>query len=152
MNWAKTAWLIVLLAVVVKAQDTLLTVNALETALNAKPLGAAADALVNRLRRTYGNDLAKPVAPKVDDLDVAWVIEAPGAKEVRVMFAQWQQGLPLVRIGETHVFAGVKHFGWGDAMRWQYEVDGKRIQAGNGQLEVYTTSVAESLKLQRRRC
>ena len=139
MKWAKTALLIVLFSVVVNAQDTLLTVNALEAALNAKPTGAAADALVNRIRQTFGNDLTKPLAPKVDDLDVAWVIEAADAKEARVMFDHLQQGLPLARIGASNVFAGVKHFGWGDAVRWQYEVDGKRWQVGNGQLELYTT-------------
>ena len=58
---------------------------------------------------------------------------------MRVMFDHWQQGLTLARIGETNVFAGVKRFGWGDAMRWQYEVDGKRMQVGSGQLELYTT-------------
>ncbi len=144
MQWAKSVCFVVLLSFAAFAQEAL-TPAALEAALNAKPSGAAADALVARLRQTFGNDLAKPLAPKADELDVAWAIEvAPDGKEVkevRVMFdhLQPQQGLLLTRVGTSNVFAGVKHFGWGDAMRWQYDVDGKRMQVGTGQLEIYTT-------------
>ena len=139
MKWAKTALLILLFSVAIHAQDAPLTPNALEAALAAKPTGAAAETLVARIRQTFGADLAKPLAPKIDDLDAAWVIEAPDAKEVRVMFDHLQVGLPLTRVGTSNIFAGVKHFGWGDGVRWQYELDGKRLAVGNGQLELYTT-------------
>ena len=138
MQWAKSVCLIMLFSLVVCAQESL-TPAALEAALSAKPSGADADALVARVRQTFGNELAKPLAPKIDELEAAWAIEAPEAKEVRVMFDNLQAGLPLMRIGTSNVFAGVKHFGWGDAMRWQYEMDGKRVQVGTGQLEIYTT-------------
>jgi enterochelin esterase family protein len=139
MKWTKTVFMIVLFSVSGFAQDALLTVAALEAALAAKPEGAAADALVARLRQTFGADLSKPLAPKVDELVAAWAIEAPDAKAVFVVSDQTQFRLPLARVGTSHVFAGVKHFGWGDAVRWQYDVDGRRLTAGNGQLELYTT-------------
>ncbi len=144
MQWAKSVCFVVLFSIATFAQEAL-TPAALEKSLEAKPTGAAADALVARIRQTFGNDLAKPLAPKADELDVAWAIEvAPDgkdAKEVRVMFdhLQPQNGLLLTRIGTSNVFAGVRHFGWGDATRWQYDVDGKRMQVGSGQLEIYTT-------------
>jgi enterochelin esterase family protein len=55
-----------------------------------------------------------------------------------VVSDETQFSFPLTRVGETNVYAGVKHFGWGNAIRWQYDVDGRRLQSGNGQLEVYT--------------
>ena len=146
MQWAKSICFVVLFCLAAFAQEAL-TPAALEKALEAKPSGAAADALVARIRQTFGGDLAKPLAPKVDELEAAWAIEAADAKAVNVMFDNLQVGLPLTRIGTSNVFAGVKHFGWGDAMRWQYEVDGKRMQVGTGQLEIYTTPPEAKEKL-----
>jgi enterochelin esterase family protein len=125
------------------AQEAPLTPQALETALAAKPAGAEAEALAARIRQTFGADignLSKPAAPKVDELAVAWALEVAGAQAApRVVSDGTQFVLPLTRVGTTNVYAGVRHFGWGDAVRWQFEVDGKRLQVGNGQLEVYTT-------------
>ena len=45
-----------------------------------KPAGAAAEQLAARIRTWFGGteNLLKGPAPKIDDLTVAWAIEAPG--------------------------------------------------------------------------
>ena len=125
------------------AQEAPLTVRSLERALASKPEGAEAEALAQRIRALFGPDIAnpaRPAGPKVDELVVAWAIEAPNAAAPpRIVSDQTQFAFPLTRVGATNVYAGVRHFGWGNAFRWQYDVDGRRLQAGNGQLEVYTT-------------
>ncbi|MDX2034865.1 MAG: alpha/beta hydrolase-fold protein [Blastocatellia bacterium] len=137
------ALLLLFLSVPMVAQEAPLTVRALERALAARPAGAEAEALAQRIRAFFGPDIAnpaKPAAPKVDELVVAWAIEVPNAAAPpRIVSDQTQFFLPLTRVGATNVYAGVKHFGWGNAVRWQYDVDGRRLTAGNGQLEVYTT-------------
>ncbi|MFN0087642.1 MAG: alpha/beta hydrolase [Blastocatellia bacterium] len=124
------------------AQEAPLTVHSVERALAANPKGAEAESLAQRIRAYFGPDianLARPAAPKIDELTVAWAIEAPNtAAPPRIVSDQTQFSFPLKRVGETNVYAGVRHFGWGNAVRWQYDVDGRRAAAGNGQLEVYT--------------
>ena len=137
------AWsLLTLITLAPAAQDTPPTVQSLERALAANPKGADAEKLAQRIRAVIGPDianLAKPPAPKIDELAVAWAIEVPNATAPpRVVSDESQFSLPLTRVGETNVYAGVKHFGWGNAIRWQYDIDGRRLQSGNGQLEVYT--------------
>src|SRR5262245_31456128 len=61
------------------AQESALTPKALESALAAKPQGAAAEQLAARIRSTFGEALPRGAAPKVDELAVAWAIEAGDA-------------------------------------------------------------------------
>lgn len=127
------------------AQEAPLTPLALEAALNANPTGAQAEQLAARLRQTFGPDLgnlAKLPGPKIDELTVAWALEAPNlTAPPLVVTADGSFSLKLTRIGTTNVYAGVKHFNWGDAALWQYELTDAagihRVRVGNGQLETY---------------
>lgn len=126
---------------------TPLTVKSLEKALATPRAGTDAEQLNNELagaiRAFIGPDIAnlqKPPAPKIDELTVAWGIEVPGAQTTpKVVSDDGQLSFNLTRVGTTNVYAAVKHFNWGDAYRWHYEIDGRKLMAGNGQLEVYTT-------------
>ena len=63
-----------------RAQDgTALTPTALQAALDAKPSGADAERLAERIRTWFGGAeaLAQGGAAKIDDLLVAFAIEAP---------------------------------------------------------------------------
>jgi enterochelin esterase family protein len=133
-----------------KAEE--LTPQALRDKLAAKPSGDAAEALAKELRAWFGKDrLLAGGSPKVDGLEVAWAIESPGAEAAEVVSLDESFRLPLVRLGETNVFAATAPLPEGTAMRWAYQVDGKRIPPGTGpgpgrgrgnnanQLEVYLT-------------
>lgn len=124
-----------------------LTVKSLEKALAANPAGTEAqqinDELVGGIRSFIGPDIAnlsKLPAPKIDELSVAWGIEVPNAQAPpKVVSDDGKLSFTLTRAGNSNVYAGVKHFNWGEAYRWYYEIDGRKLMAGNGQLEVYTT-------------
>ena len=116
--------------------------RSLAAALDAKPSGADADQLAARIRTWFGGteSLAKGPAPKIDELTVAWAIEAPGlpANAVpRVVSDVVMFSRPLVRVGDTGVYAVVATLSHGYAMSWHYELPDRRI--GGGQLEVYET-------------
>jgi enterochelin esterase-like enzyme len=147
MQLLKTLAAALLLSIfVLAAQDAPLTPKELETALSANPTGEQAEQLAARVRKTFGADLGNPAklpGPKLDELTVAWALEIPNATAPpQVVAADGTFTFRLGRIGATNVYAGVKHFNWGDAVRWHYEVTDAtgthRLQAGNGQLEVYT--------------
>jgi enterochelin esterase family protein len=122
-------------------QETGLTPKALQSALNSRPQGAAAEKLSEQVRAWYGkdiSDLSKGPAPKIDDLTVAWAIEVPDAKSApRVLSSDAKFSLPLARIGATNVYAAVADLTWGQAFKWQFEVGDRKV--GGGNLEVYTT-------------
>jgi hypothetical protein len=63
---------------VADANGQTLTPKALDEALAAKPVGADAAALADRIRTYFGgNDvLVKGAPPKIDELAVAWAIDA----------------------------------------------------------------------------
>jgi enterochelin esterase family protein len=117
--------------------------RSLSAALAAKPSGAEAEQLAARIRTWFGGseNLVKGPAPKIDELMVAWAIEAPGlaanAAAPRVVSDVVAFTMPLVRVGESGVYAGVATLAHGYAMTWHYELADRRL--GGGQLEVYET-------------
>jgi enterochelin esterase-like enzyme len=134
--------LAVLVCLAGPAQAQTLDPASLATALAGKPAGAEAEQLAARIRTWFGGseNLVKGPAPKIDDTSVAWAIEAPGlpANAVpRVVSDVVAFTMPLVRVGDTAVYAGVARLAHGYAMSWHYELPDRRI--GGSQLEVYET-------------
>lgn len=123
------------LAPTAPAQERL-TVNSLNARLEAKPTGDQAVKLSTDIRDWVGKDrLGNGADPKVDGLNVAWAIEAPDAKDVRVVAGE-DLTFTLEQVGKTGVFAATAALPEGIGLRWFYQVDGKRRRTG--QLEVYT--------------
>jgi enterochelin esterase family protein len=132
-----------LLGLVDDAAGQTLDPAALAGALSAKPAGAEAEQLAARIRTWFGGSetLLKGPGPKIDDLTVAWAIEAPGltaaAPAPRVVSDVVAFAMPLVKVGDSGLYAGVATLAHGYAMTWHYEVGDRRL--GGGQLEVYDT-------------
>ena len=120
-------------------QEQLLTPKTLGAVLATKPTGNDASRLTEQVRSWFGKEeLLKGARPKVDGLEVAWAIEAPGAASApQVVSEDGSFRLPLVRLEGTDVYAAVAELTDGTAMRWAYDVEGKRF--GGGNLEVYWT-------------
>src|SRR3954452_8252924 len=125
-----------------------LTPQVLRDKLAEKPQGDDAEALAKQVRAWFGKDnLLSGANPKVDGLEVAWAIESPDAESAEIVSIDESFRLPLVRLGKTKVFAATVPLPEGTAIRWAYQVDGKRISrpaaGGNrkpstfDQLEVY---------------
>ncbi len=130
----------------VAAEDEPLTPKRLSQRLADQPKGEAAERLAGQVRSWFGgkDKLAKGANPKVDGLEVAWAIEAPKAKVVQIVAEdQRKLSLPLVRIGQTDVYAATFPLPNGTGFRWAYDVDGKGIggfatkDPKQGNLEVY---------------
>jgi enterochelin esterase-like enzyme len=121
------------------AQNPTLSPEAIRSALAAKPQGAEATRLAESLRAAFGaQNLLRGPAPKVDELAVAWALEAPGAAAPpRVVSEDGKFVLPLARVGTTDLYAAATTLPDGAAMRWTYEVGEQKL--GGGQLEVYKT-------------
>lgn len=124
-----------------------LTPQSLRTALAARPSGAEAERLAERVRAWFGGRAAllKGGPAKIDELTVAWALELaeplpasapPPAPRVSADIGNGFN-IPLARIGETLVYAGVATLSNGAALTWHYEIGDRRI--GGGQLEVYET-------------
>ncbi|MHB1560837.1 MAG: alpha/beta hydrolase [Isosphaeraceae bacterium] len=130
-----------LAATTAAAADDKLTVKSLESRLAAHPAGDDAKALAGQVRAWFGKDrsgrpnVASGANPKVEGLDTAWAIEAPGARSAAVVTTDGKT-IPLVAIGETSVFAGTLAMSNGAAFRWTYVVDGKTNRR-SGQVEAY---------------
>lgn len=110
-----------------------LTPKALRAALADPPSG-----LADQVRAWFGQEALKngPNA-KTEDLDVAWAIEAPGVKQPPVVLSEdGTFRLPLARVANTDLYAGVATLTDGAALRWAYHVEGVRV-GGLRQLEVY---------------
>jgi enterochelin esterase family protein len=142
MRWSTVlVTALLLVGTVAAAQDQPLTPKTLQAALAARPSGADAERLAGQIRTYFGGPetLAKGAAPKIDELAVAWAIEAPAppanGAPVRVAADVGGFILPLSRVGETTLYAGVASLAHGTAMSWHYEVGDRR--AGGGQLEAY---------------
>jgi enterochelin esterase family protein len=126
-----------------RAEAQALDPKSLSTALSAKPATGEAEQLAARIRTWFGGSeiLLKGAAPKIDELTVAWAIEAPGladsAPAPRVVSDVVAFTMPLVKVGDSGVYAGVATLSHGSAMTWHYEVGDRRF--GGGQLEVYET-------------
>ena len=131
------------LSVVVLAQEaTPLTPKSLQAALTAKPDGADAEKLADRIRVYFGSDsLLKGAAPKIDELTVAWALEIPQLPAnvtPRVVADVGALNLPMVKVGTSGVYAAVANLSHGAAMTWHYEAGPDR-RLGGSQLEVYET-------------
>ena len=87
-----------------------MTVNQLSESLRARPAGAEADALANKVRAWFGPDnLKKGPQPKVDRLAVAWAVEIPSSVSDRIVAVKSpERRIPLQRIGATDVYATVQ--------------------------------------------
>jgi enterochelin esterase-like enzyme len=126
---------------VTRAADGPLTVQELRQALDAKPGGADAEKLAERVRAAWGKqNLPKGPAPKIDELTVAWAMEAEDAPKVVAEDSKFS--LTLQRIGSTSVYAAVQTLDEGAAFRWHFDANGKKLAPatpGAAQLEVYRT-------------
>jgi enterochelin esterase family protein len=118
------------------------TIATLKARLAAGPSGEAATALAEDLRGWFGKDrsgnpmIQSGAIPKVEGLETAWAVEAPGATKAAIVTND-SRTLPLVQIGETPVFASTHRFPEGSAFRWTYVVDAGR-EMRKGQVEVYS--------------
>jgi len=134
-----------LLASAACAQQEQLTPRALQTALAARPSGADADKLAERIRGYFGpQNLARWPGPRVEDVEVAWAVEVPEpGGRVQVVADDGSFTLNLDRVGSTNVYAGAATLQDGRAFRWSYVVGAMRAGSGQrfggGQLEVYLT-------------
>lgn len=133
-------------AVVARAQQRSepLRPKALEAALAAKPQGAAADQLAEQIRVTFGgrDALLHGAAPKIDELEAAWAIELqqPPAENTplpRVSRDTGNANYSMMQVGNTNVWALVRHLSHGTAFTWHFEAGGRRF--GGSQLEVWET-------------
>lgn len=107
-----------------------LTTQALTKRLAARPTGADAEKLADEVRSMFGGKakLTRGPGPKVDGLNAAWAIEAPGASAApKVISEDGSKSIILTRIGDTDVYAHAVTLPDGFAARWRFEVDGKAI-------------------------
>src|SRR5689334_12434494 len=95
--------------------DQTLDVKSLEAALAARPQGADGERLADRIRVMFGgrDALIRGAAPKVDETTVAWALELPeplaaGAAVPRVARDVGNFNMPMVRVGNTNVYALVR--------------------------------------------
>lgn len=93
-----------------------------------------------RIRGAWkAEDLKNGARPKVEDLTVAWAMDAPGlaaGETPRVVSEDGAFTLPLKRVEGTDLYVNAATLPEGTAMRWAYQVGGEK--KGGGQLEVYT--------------
>jgi len=130
-------------AAVLGQETSPLTPKTLQAALSSKPEGADGEKLAERIRAYFGGSesLLKGAAPKIDELTVAWALEAqqvPANVTPRVVADVGALNLPMVRVGTSGVYAAVANLSHGAAMTWHYEVGPDR-RLGGSQLEVYET-------------
>jgi enterochelin esterase-like enzyme len=124
-------------------EEPALTPSSLQTALAARPEGAQAERLAERIRAYFGGSeaLVKGAAAKIDELTVAWALEAPqlaaNAPVPRVAWDPGNQTLPLTKVGTSGLYAGAATLSHGTAFNWHYEAGDRRF--GGGALEVYET-------------
>src|SRR5215470_18550559 len=95
--------------------DSTLDMKSLEAALSAKPQGADAERLAERIRTAFGgrDALIRGAAPKIDELTVAWALELAdplpaGAFAPRVSRDVGNLSIPMVRVGSSNVYALVR--------------------------------------------
>jgi enterochelin esterase-like enzyme len=147
MNMKLAAALVTVIAlhgsIAVAQEAASLDPKTLSAALAAKPEGADADRLADRIRAYFGGrDVLMRGAPaRVDELAVAFAIEAPNLPATgpgpRAVADHGMFSLPLMKVGTSGVYAAVANLTHGAAFTWHYEAAGARL--GGGQLEVYET-------------
>src|SRR2546423_1357890 len=81
------------------ADEAPLTPASLREALAAKPSGAEAEKLAERIRAYFGKEqLLKGPAPKTDELTVAWALESPDTSGPKVVSLDGRFSFPLTRV------------------------------------------------------
>src|SRR5262245_54807341 len=120
-----------------------LTPKSLQAALAAKPEGSEAEKLAVRIRTYFGGSeaLLKGPPPKIDELTVAWAIEAPQlAANVtpRVVADVGALNVPMVKVGTSGLYAVAVSLSHGAALTWHYELGPER-RMGGSQIETYET-------------
>ncbi len=109
-----------------------LTIAELRRGLAAKPTGPALATLVDKLRRWFGADAIKAgMGAKVDGADAVFAIEAPAAKAVAVRSVDGLVRLPLEPLAGSELWLRIETFGDGTALRFAYDVDGRRLGAAD---------------------
>jgi enterochelin esterase-like enzyme len=112
------------------------TVKEIKNALEKKQKPEETEKLATRLRDWFGADnLKKGPNPKVEKMDTLWAIEAPAPPMLVLRVEETEQKVPMVRLGETNVYALADTMKEGVAFTWAYEVNGSRM--GGGQMEAY---------------
>src|SRR5215471_15257803 len=98
-----------------RLSDAALDVKSLEAALSAKPQGADADRLADRIRAMFGgrDALMRGAAPKTDETTVAWALElteppTTGVTTPTVSRDVGNLNMAMVRVGSTNVYALVR--------------------------------------------
>jgi enterochelin esterase family protein len=111
-----------------------LSVPTLSARLAENPAGEKAAPLADEIRAWFGKDrsgtfnVINGAIPKVEGLQTAWAMDAPGAKSAAVATSD-DKLLPLMRIGDTSLFAGTFRLDHGTAFRWSYVRDPDEIVA-----------------------
>ena len=120
--------------------------KSLEAALAAKPDGADATRLAERIRTMFGgrDALLRGVAPKTDETKVAWALELPeplpaGGFAPRVSRDTGNLSTTMMRVGNTTVYALVRHLSSRTAFTWHFEAGDRRF--GGSQLEVWDRAI-----------
>src|SRR5262245_51347792 len=97
------------------AGNAALDPRTLEAALAAKPQGAEAERLAERIRSAFGgrDALVRGAAPKIDEVNVAWALELaeplpPGAAAPRVARDVGNASYTMTQVGTTGVYALVR--------------------------------------------
>jgi hypothetical protein len=97
-----------------------MSVKAMGARLAANPTGEEARALAEDIRIWFGKDRAgRPnvnggANPKVEGLETAWAIEAPGAMKASIVTSE-HKTISLIRVGDTPVFAATFPMAHGSA-------------------------------------
>lgn len=114
--------------------------------------GNGGDALVGRIKSGFravgtgrkGVQIANPqeltngANPKIDETNVAWAIDAPGAKNPPMIVADDDSfRVALMRVGSSDLYARTVTLADGTTFSYHYVVDG--VQKGGGNVEVYQT-------------
>ena len=121
---------------------TRLSVKSLGDRLAANPTGAEAQALADDIRAWFGKDKAGRAAvngganPKVEGLETAWAIEAPGATKASIVTGE-RKTIPLTRVGDTPIFAATFPMADGSSFTWTYVTDDGNHPGKSGQVEAY---------------
>jgi enterochelin esterase family protein len=123
-------WALTCYAAVAQTHSPGLTPSTLADRLRTDPNGEPAAGLAREIRDWFAPaSLASGPAPKVDGTAVAWAIEAPSSvSPPRVVFEHGAEPVTLARLGDSGVYAACSTYPSGTALRYTYEVDGKRIE------------------------
>lgn len=106
-------------------------VPTLKKALASNPTGPAATALADKLRRWFGPEVIRAGGgAKTEGLEAVWAIEAPGAKAVTAQSFDSLVQRKLAPLADTGIWVAVDSLADGTALRFVYNVDGKRMGGG----------------------